>query len=119
MVISLPYVCWCLSDLCLFPFLPHTIEEGWAAEAGIGTVSCSDVAEPKRRRGVQRTDTVPALSGSSSALRSHLNIQQLDFPMEMTSLDFQFFSRARNVPMMFTELSRNIVLFKGIAGVSE
>ena len=56
MVISLPYVRWCLSDLCLFPFLPHTIEEGWAAEAGIGTVSCSDVAEPKRRLKADRED---------------------------------------------------------------
>ncbi len=33
------------------PDLPALVssKEGWAAEAGIGTVSCSDVAEPERR----------------------------------------------------------------------
>src|SRR5580765_2020927 len=39
--------------------------------------------------------------------------------MEMTSFDFQLLSRARNVPMMLTQLSRDIFLLKRIAGVPE
>jgi hypothetical protein len=36
------------------------------------------------------------------SLRTHLNIQQFDFPMEMAPLNFQIFSCARNVPVMLT-----------------
>jgi hypothetical protein len=39
--------------------------------------------------------------------------------MEMTPLDFQIFSRARDVPVMLAQLSRNIFLFKRIAGIPE
>ena len=52
-------------------------------------------------------------------LPAHLHIEQLDFPMEMTPFDFQLFSRTRNVPMMLAQLSRDIILFKCIAGVPE
>jgi len=49
--------------------------------------------------------------------RTHLYIEQFDFPMEMTPFDFQIFSRARYVPVMLAQLSRDIFLFKRIAGV--
>ena len=39
--------------------------------------------------------------------------------MEVAPFDFQIFRRARDIPVMLTQLSRNVVLFERIAGIPE
>ena len=51
--------------------------------------------------------------------RPHLHVQQLDFPMEMAPLYFQFFSRTGNVPMMLTQLSRDILFLECVTSIPE
>jgi hypothetical protein len=49
---------------------------------------------PFYRGGSASIETLLAASPSPLSFRPHLHIQQLDFPMEMTPFDFQFFSCA-------------------------
>src|SRR4029077_17165153 len=53
------------------------------------------------------------------SFRTHLYIQQFDFPMEMAPFDLQIFCRTRDVPVMLAQLSSDILFFKRIAGVPE
>ena len=47
------------------------------------------------------------VSAARLHLGAHLDIEQLNLPMQMAAFDFQIFRRAGNIPVMFAQLPRN------------
>ena len=72
------------------------------------------------RSGSTRMSEVGGAGGRAGrlSLRTHFHVEQLDLAMKMAALDLQILRRSRNVPVMFPQLARNILLFKRIPGIA-